>query len=331
MKFSTSNTRVHPANVLVLIYPETRGLENTLSSLKRGFGHVRHQLAFLGSGFENLEEKQKRAFTYVWHLEDPPDWNASFLERLGQETYGLFLGTESAFRRDNPNGYQLWLSGLIGLRAKLAALDYFVSLELWKKFSHFALVRSDFYWYRALSPNIFSGDSSIVLLDGEHHGGQNDRFLLAKSSLARHVRELFRVERFAALTARRDLERYMSKLANPNPEKLFRYGLERSFVGKKVFLIDYPGYLVRGSSESSRWSMGYWKTGQGVFVKYPSEIVLTKIGGIFGRGRPRELSAGKSFAARLLELADRHSWLKTALLLAVGEREISREFHRGSK
>jgi hypothetical protein len=142
---------------------------------------------------------------------------------------------------------------------------------LMDKYDRFIITRSDFV-YQLPHPTLdLLNPENIWIPDGEHHSGLCDRHaVLSRNHLEPYLNIM---EQF--FTRSNDYYREIQNSNKWNMERILKMNLEKNGVADKVAKFPYIMYLIRTTTELSRWTDGIYIEEFGYYIKYPDEYMLS--------------------------------------------------------
>ena len=321
-------------SALAIIHSSTRAGRYTAPSLHSvGMRNFSADIAYCGSAVEPADNPYTPRLTYDWGKAEPHDVGTFLRETLPPPVWDYFLNP------DNPDGLatthmreQLWVSGLIQWHYKKAALEHIVQLSLDERYSWVLFARSDYLFTSPLPALDKPGPPRTLVMDGEDYDGVNDRLLVFPIGDLADVIRVFDLEELVDDHAMTELAQFMESNRPKNPERLLKFQMRRVGLWERAHALPQLGFCVRPEDETSRWSMGLYSPARKVFIKYPTELALSKITStplvskdpVSGAVRSRPLSSTRPGYFRWVKMAGHHrSTLLAPLLLVLGEGRLS--------
>ena len=342
MKSIASNrlNKVVAGRTLVIIQSSLRGFD--LTDLARRFVGLRNvdfDLAYCGSADEPFQALA--GFQYSW-VEQEEDKVGEFLRgKFPQGVWELFLDPDNQDGfSSTETGHQLWVSGLIQGYYRLLALNNIVSLRLTEVYSYFVFIRSDYLFLYPL-PNFAAGFGKyLYFFEGESYGGVCDRFVAVPRELVAQFARIYDFSDLLESAALQATQKFIAQSPYKNPETLLWQRLVHHQLIEVARSIRQRGFCIRQPSDSSRWTLGFYSRKRQLFVKYPTEFALARIGKLFleirvrsihGRREGRPLTRRPSPWVRFVGWAGGKYRPRVAVLIAaLGEWSLASEIWKQS-
>ena len=270
---------------LVVVLNEIRGSRITLQPLlQTGLSQLDWTLAYCGAAATPGDNPYSGVAKYLWEFDEPADWLEELKEIVPEDLYRFFLDPNevdgiSTFAGD----IQLWISAWIQILFRFRALEKINELGLEEDFDWIFFVRSDYLFSSPIPATQNLKNPNLVLMAGDSYGGLNDRFLGFPATLGQVVRKALDYRNPEFVGEGQELFHFMRMQSSRNPETLLWYSLNKSDLIRAPSFVCQMGMCVRPNEEMSRWSTGYWSKRRRAFVKYPTELLLTRLCSLFGR------------------------------------------------
>jgi len=314
--------------VLAVVLNQTRGFSLVRSALRDvGFRHYETRFAFCGADVND----EAASFDYYWNFSEPDDWRLTLQQNMPRATFDFFFTSDSEFASRLSLNQELWTSGFIQMYFRDEAMKRILELGLDSEYEWIFFLRADYLFEQPIPGLTSLNDLDVISLDGDSYGGVNDRFLGFSAGVCIPIASAFRMASLDSEKGGQTLTDFLENQDSPNPEQALLFLLERESLLSRTALVPQHGYCVRGPTESPRWSMGFWSSKRGLFVKYPTELLATKINRVLGslvsQVRPLAKSDRKptfSSTAKLVRVAGTQPRLFLApLLIVFGEAELA--------
>lgn len=267
------------ASTLVIIHSSIRAGGFTLSALSKvGLKNTDADLAYCGSAVHPDDNPYSSLMVYDWGAEEPADIGRLLKDNLPVPLWNYLLNPDNSDGlATSPIKQQLWLSGLIQWHYKKLALDHIQRLSLQKQYSWFIFLRSDYLFTTPLPSLAEHLPPRSLVLDGDNYGGINDRLMIFSRQQLDTVTKVFDLGQFSTADSLAELSRFMSLDSDRNPERLLHHQMIRTGLVAETDALPQLGFCVRPHDETSRWSPGVYSPRHDVFIKYPTELALSKI------------------------------------------------------
>jgi len=312
-------------SALVIIQNESRGAGATFESLinvaSRNFAA---DIAYCGARLPGDEDTYLSKLRFKWEFSEPARWETKLKRTLPEGVFRYFLKTGGHGLATSEQRVQLWTSGFIQAFYRSRAIEKILELGLEKSYKWFFFVRPDYYFMNPIPNASALGSNGLVTMAGDQYGGLNDRFLGVPASL---IHEAAKLTDFSGTESKlADLKNFMGENRYKNPESLLDFQVRENNLLPTLVKIGQLGYCVRLPGDGSRWSTGFWSEKRGVFIKYPTEVVLAKVAKIFG---PTSTALG--YWSRFVEIsAAQPRLLLSVLLVLLGDFQLAQEVWRKS-
>jgi hypothetical protein len=186
---------------------------------------------------------------------EPPEWRD--ILKVKDQWLGGVKGKEA-----HPG------SGAIVIYFRWLLLHNLVRENILAKYDRIIVTRSDHLWIVPHPPLSILSQEYIWIPDGEHYWGLCDRHLLANSQdLPKMINLIDHI-----VLRPKSLIAMMSGHRSWNPEQYFALHLATNGLISKVKLFPYTTFMVRDSTDQTRWSLGEFDEERGLIVKYRSEL-----------------------------------------------------------
>ena len=267
------------ASTLVMIHSSTRAGGFTLPALSTvGLKNIDADFAYCGAAVHRDTNPYTFSMVYDWGAEEPADIGSLLKDNLPDPLWNYLLNPDNSDGlATSPKRQQLWLSGLIQWHYKKLALDHIRRLSLQKRYSWFIFLRSDYLFTSALPSLAEHLPPRSLVLDGDNYGGINDRLMVFSRHQTDTVAEVFDLGQFSTTDSVAELSRFMNLDSDRNPERLLHYQMINTGMTAETDALPQLGFCVRPRGETSRWSQGVYSPRHDVFIKYPTELALSKI------------------------------------------------------
>lgn len=317
---------------LVVVLNETRGSKATIQALlETGLSHVDWTLAYCGAREKVGANPYSSVADYIWEYEEPANWFHELHGTLPRRLYSFFLEPETSDYISTSRGHsQLWVSAWIQNIFRFRALEKITSLGLEAHFDWIFLVRSDYFFTSPFVPPRATQEQGLVFMVGDSYGGLNDRFMGIPSRLVAFVREALDYTQSNFVGKNDELFHFLRGPVSKNPETLIWFQLDKAGLLEGAYFVGQMGFCARLNDDSSRWSTGFWSGRRALYVKYPTELLLSQWLVPFVRQNlsPKLLF----FLAKISRVAGTQPRLFLAPMLALqGELELGLEVFRKSR
>jgi hypothetical protein len=290
--------RLSPQKCLVIVQSSLRAFDITGDNrMDVGLRDIEFDIAYCGVEGQPLMDYSQ--FKYVWEHNEEPNLDDFLRRSLPRGVWEMFLNPQNSRGFSTTElRHQLWISGLIQNHYRRLAMSRIIEEGLRSKYSWFIFIRSDYFFTLPLPDFRKQVQNRIFFFEGERYGGICDRFLAVPSEMVESVAKIYD---FGGARLEIELEKIREALiVSPykNPETLLHQRLVGSKLIEKSFSIPQRGFCVRGPADHSRWTSGYLSSKRRLYVKYPTELALSKVATIrfvvFKFFRIRRLDATKS-------------------------------------
>lgn len=263
---------------LVVVLNETRGAMFTLEPLlETGLCHVEWTLAYCGARQKTGVNPYSTVAKYLWEYDEPADWGEELRAVLPQSFHSFFLDPGAPGGISSTSDHiQLWVSGWIQGIFRLRALEKISSLGLEEHFDWVFLVRSDYVFVSPIVPPRSPVNRGLLFMLGDSYGGLNDRFMGVPSELVQSVRNAVDYTRPNFAGTSDQLFDFLRGQLSQNPETLLWFELNKAGLLEGANYMGQMGFCVRFEQDVSRGSAGFWSRRRGVYLKYPTELLLAK-------------------------------------------------------
>lgn len=262
----------------MIVQNEMRGSRATAEALVAvGTRELDWDLAYCGSRIKGKENQYGDHLVYKWEFDEPEDWYSELRRSLPSAWSHYFLEPDNeAGLAQSPEEIQLWVSGFIQATYRRRAIQKFFEDELHKKYSWIVFVRSDFCFLNPVPAPNKMGKNHIIVVDGDHYGGINDRFVAVPIGLLRDFAKLTDFHLWADQSFLTELAFSWRHNPHKNPESLYKFLAQKAGLFPKFRAVPQLGFCVRGFEEGTRWAKGVWSAKRSLYVKYPTELILAK-------------------------------------------------------
>lgn len=311
---------------LVVVLNETRGSDATLRPLlDTGLSNLDWTLAFCGAKKTGGDNPYGQIAEYLWEFDEPENWLLELEILLPKALFRFFLDvTNNQGISMTPQQIQLWVSAWIQNIYRVRALETIVELDLDKQYDFIFFVRSDYLFTSPITPPTAKSSPGLLFMSGDSYGGVNDRFLGVPTSLVPSLGQALDYRTEAYVGSKLQLFDFLRKQRSQNPETVLWYQLEKGGFFVNAHFVGQMGFCIRVAGESSRWSSGYWWEKKALYVKYPTELLLSNWN-ISKRWKKRTQGL-LNLKTRLVRVAGTQPRLLLApLLVAEGEGELAKE------
>lgn len=320
------------AKALAVVLNETRGSQATLRPLiDTGLSRFDWTLAYCGAKPKSGVNPYTGVAEYMWEYEEPATWIEELQAILPQNLCGFFLDPK------DPEGVsssseqiQLWVSAWIQNVFRLRALENILSLGLETNFDWIFFVRSDYFFSSPIASFPREVKEVPTFMVGDSYGGINDRFAGIPSNLVESLSFALDYTTSDFIGRNDELFRFMKGQFSKNPETLLWFQLNKAGLLEEAKFVGQMGFCVRLEGDSSRWSSGFWSRRRALYVKYPSELLLSNWCAALARLDPSQKLL--FLLAKISRAAGTQPRLFLAPLLALqGEFQLGLEVFRKSK
>lgn len=264
--------------VLAIILAETRASELTFELFRKNLLEpLKADLALcVGDGKNETPNPFYEAAKHVWVAREPKDWADGFDELAGHgnwrellHVHGSWLGgiKHATLQQTGSGAIQIFFREF--LRRQIEQHD------IASQYDWVIVSRSDFMWTLPYpSIDLFS-EETVYFPDGEWYGGYTDRHVMIPRKLLGTALNVTK-DVFSSPQELRD--RMLRKGPLPwNIEQFMWFRFAELGLTKRVRFFPYAMFAVRPEGGRTSWSVGDYNLEYRLYVKYPKELVNTKI------------------------------------------------------
>ncbi|MFT7364595.1 MAG: hypothetical protein ACI9UV_002805 [Algoriphagus sp.] len=282
--------------ILIVILGQARASRLTWDSFKINvLDELNADLALcIGESPENnLENPYWAHAKYRWVLPEYEDFGDGFDQIQKNRTGKVNDWREVLKIKDQ------WLGGIKGkeehpgsagilvyFKAKL--FEFLNSEEIRSLYDRFVITRSDFIWEMPHPKMDRLRKDRIWIPYGEFYWGVTDRHVVLSQSFLEPYLNLID----PILTNPKELMKEMvlfNPRSNWNHEQYILFRLKSQNLSSKISWLPYMMFSVREDSTSTSWSIGVYDSNMGLFIKYPTERIRTKLTKRFLMNRKKEV------------------------------------------
>lgn len=264
---------------LVVVLCQTREARHTGATLiDKLVRPLDADLMLFVSGDEARDDSLDRFAKHIYLLDEPSDWDKAFTDVLGSDGWeellesgegGDLLGGSKKQGARGSGGIIMWF------RVKLAQLlDSTKSLD---SYDWICVVRSDYIWEVGFPELTSLRKDRLYIFQNERYGGYSDRFILFNRLVYPELVHLGDHLFTGAKLVRKDLSDLYSHHGYLNPEMYLKTYIDRFVPAGRIVHIPQLGWGMRSPSGQTRWSIGSFCEELNVWVKYPSELLNTRM------------------------------------------------------
>jgi hypothetical protein len=271
---------------LVVVLNQTRGAQVTIGPLlSTGLSQLDWTVAYCGAKPEAGPNPYAGVAEFLWEYDEPVSWLEELERILPSSLHGFFLDTKALNGiSTSPEHVQLWISGWIQNVFRVRALYKISLLRLDKCFDWIFFVRSDYFFLSPIVLDDTSANGGLTFMVGDSYGGLNDRLTGIPSSLVPSVKRALDYSKAGFIGQNDQLFWFLRREYSRNPETLMWFQLKKVGLMDGASFVAQLGFCLRLEHDHSRWATGFWSRRRALYVKYPTELLLSKWCAAFLRG-----------------------------------------------
>jgi hypothetical protein len=264
----------------VAIVAETRAWELTAESLYSNVLEVLDaDLALCVGDHESPNPLYERA-RFVWRSPEPGDWGELYDRKAGGHQWRQLLapGAQLLGGVEDPEIKEIG-SGAIVLYFRQYLAESIERAGIADDYDWLIVTRSDLLWPVPHPSTRYLSSRRLYALDGEGYGGVGDRHLIVPRRYLKRFLEVPDPVFSDPVGLKRELDRISVAQGWPvlNPERFLAARLKALGLWRHLRFLPYVPYAVRAPGGSTRWSEGKFDQERGFYVKYPTELVRSRI------------------------------------------------------